>query len=220
MPRKPMVCPHGISPKRNCLECRREYKSRKSNPKQPKNCEVCGTQFQAREVTRKYCSRACYFKAQNERRKQRRREKRALKPKPKPKPKKTNRPKPSPKEAKAKMAKPNRPDCPNCGSTRIWSNGKKWQCQDCYKRFDKSPQEIADYLKARGIEPKKVYVMKNPTKVSCVVCGEEHVIDNPNSEVGLFYCTKCLREYGGKTPNSKIEGRERIRISVPKLGVD
>ena len=114
----------------------------------PRNCEVCGAQYQPLQSNQKYCSGTCYVRASIERR----REKRGLEPKPKPQ--------------------------------------------------------------------KKPYVMKNPTKVSCCVCGEEHVIDNPHKEVGLFYCTDCLKEYGGKTPNSKIEGRERIRISVPKLGVD
>ena len=122
------------------------------------------------------------------------------------------------------MSKPNRPDCPNCGSEKVYSDGeKKWRCNDCYKRFDKSPQEIADYLKAKGLEPKpqkKAYVMKNPTKVQCCVCGEEYIIDNPHKEIPIFYCTDCLQKYGGQTPNSKIEGYEGRRIPVPRLEVD
>lgn len=85
-------------------------------------------------------------------------------------------------------------------------HNQKYCSKECYRK--------ADYYRKMGKypikpkirpKPKKPYVMKNPTKVQCCVCGEESVIDNPNSEVGIFYCMKCLKKGGSTIPKLNLE---------------
>jgi len=90
----------------------------------------------------------------------------------------------------------------------------------CKKYCDLGCKRIFNREKQRFRKTKKNYVLKNPTRVFCCVCGSETIIDNPHKEIPIFYCTKCLKEYGGKTPNSKIEGWEGRRIGVPELNLD
>lgn len=100
--------------------------------------------------------------------------------------------------------------CVQCGSEFETTNPHKKYCDSsCARNFNRKKQRFG--------KPKKNYVMGNPVTVQCCVCGIEHVIDQVYSEIPLFYCTGCLKKYGGKTPNSKIEGYQGRRIGVPKL---
>ena len=106
------------------------------------------------------------------------------------------------------MSKFERPPCPRCNGNRIISSGKNWKCKDCGRQFLKNP------VIPKPKPEKKPYVMKNPTKVQCCVCGEEYVIDNPNSETGIFYCMKCLKKYAGKTLSDENS------VVIPKLNLN
>ena len=110
----------------------------------------------------------------------------------------------------------NRPNCPRCSGNRIVSSGKCWRCKDCGRNFIKNPKE------PKPKPQKKRYITQNPTKVQCCVCGEEHIIDNPNSEVGLFYCRECLKKHGGKSVLSPILygfPKEGSVVIVPELNL-
>jgi len=76
-PNPPILCPHGVTPKRNCKECRREYgkgynreyrrrKRKSEKPKlkrrrrrkfEAKICANCGIEYKSQNE--KYCSRDC-----------------------------------------------------------------------------------------------------------------------------------------------------------------
>ena len=38
-----------------------------------------------------------------------------------------------------------RPNCPKCGSKKIWSLGKRWQCGDCKHSFHKTEEDKANF---------------------------------------------------------------------------
>lgn len=49
-----------------------------------------------------------------------------------------------------------RPNCPRCGSSKIYNCHENWRCQSCWLRFPKNLKELETYV------PRKPYVLRKP----------------------------------------------------------
>lgn len=85
---KAILCPHGITPKRNCKECEREYRQerydrakRKSEKSKPKMCLNCGLEFTG--INYKFCNSSCCDEYRGKKRLQRKLEEKKIEKAPK-----------------------------------------------------------------------------------------------------------------------------------------
>jgi uncharacterized Zn ribbon protein len=88
-----------------------------------------------------------------------------------------------------------RPACPNCGSTNLWSKGVQYKCTQCGKWFAKYPRQVKPDFSLRPQCPDcgERHAYSKSHQWQCAVCGacwqkKPHVQSSANPTWGFSHC--------------------------------